>query len=509
MQISYRQGLVSAQDNFLQIGQADTRYVDISVSPTPVVATIAFGSIDYLIGEQRYVTNAWGPLTSATHYLYWDINQSTGALTRGFTTIEPITSAAAPINPAVGQLWFDTIAKTMKEFTGTRWAHVLRVFAGTVKSGAIIIPAPFESQVGLNEPTTAGFIMTDGFGKAFKNSLGQFLTTDTSISSIDTGSQVQLQGAQVVVQANENIPKFSLVYLIGGRAALASGDPAFSGSRDPLAMVTMDAFQNDAITLVTSGQVVTNEQWNFSSAEIGKSIYCSNTGTITTIKPNSWQNVKVGTIMSSNSVLLDFDKETEVPTVISSGGSVRTLPFQIFALQGTGGFLGIQSHFTGASIVVPPDQPFCEYDSYYSSFNFSFSPSNFTKLFKININVKASPTVFDNDIGDYVGTIWPADGVTKFGSEISSSGSCSIIGPISKSQYFRYDGANMAEIPPDESFLSWSDSYFVSTQSGGGFNLSLLCEFLNNIGNNNTYYDKSLRYSVMVEIVEMPASNLV
>ena len=312
MRISYRQGLVSAQANFLQIGQTDTRYVDISVSPVPVVAAIAFGTVDYLIGEQRSVTNAWGPLAAGTHYLYWDVNQATGALTRGSTSLPPVTAASVP--PAiVGQMWFDTVAKVMKEFTGTRWQPVLRVFAGVVNSGAILIPAQFESQVGLNEPCTAGFIMTDGLGKAFKNSQGQFLTTDTPISSIDTGSLVKLQGAQVVVQANENIPKFSLVYLVGGRAALASSDPSLDGSKAPLAMVTVDAYQNDAVTLVTSGQVVTNEQWDFPGTQIGKALYCSDSGVITTTKPLSWKNVKVGTIMSSNSVLLNFDQETEVP----------------------------------------------------------------------------------------------------------------------------------------------------------------------------------------------------
>lgn len=312
MRISYRQGLVSAQANFLQIGQTDTRYVDISVSPVPVVAAIAFGTVDYLIGEQRSVTNAWGPLSAGTHYLYWDVNQATGVLTRGSTSLPPVTAASVP--PAiVGQMWFDTVAKVMKEFTGTRWQPVLRVFAGVVNSGAILIPAQFESQVGLNEPCTAGFIMTDGLGKAFKNSQGQFLTTDTPISSIDTGSLVKLQGAQVVVQANENIPKFSLVYLVGGRAALASSDPSLDGSKAPLAMVTVDAYQNDAVTLVTSGQVVTNEQWDFPGTQIGKALYCSDSGVITTTKPLSWKNVKVGTIMSSNSVLLNFDQETEVP----------------------------------------------------------------------------------------------------------------------------------------------------------------------------------------------------
>ena len=312
MRISYRQGLISAQANFLQIGQTDTRYIDISVSPVPVVAAIAFGDVDYLIGEQRSVTNAWGPLSAGTHYLYWEVNQATGVLTRGSTSLPPVTAASVP--PAIiGQMWFDTVAKVMKEFTGTRWQPVLRVFAGVVNSGAILIPAQFESQVGLNEPCTAGFIMTDGLGKAFKNSQGQFLTTDTPISSIDTGSLVKLQGAQVVVQTNENIPKFSLVYLAGGRAALASSDPSLDGSKAPLAMVTVDAYQNDAVTLVTSGQVVTNEQWDFPGTQIGKALYCSDSGVITTTKPLSWKNVKVGTIMSSNSVLLNFDQETEVP----------------------------------------------------------------------------------------------------------------------------------------------------------------------------------------------------
>jgi len=205
MRISYRQGLVSAQADFLQIGQVNAQCVDLIVSPTPTVVALASGTKDYLISEQRTVTNAWGPFTgTATQYLYWEINPANGQLSRGASTLPVIASATEP--PAVnGQMWWDQTANVMKVYNGVRWTNTLRVLAGRLQSGGILIPEPFGSQVGLNTPISAGFILTDGMGAAYKSANGEFLTTDTPLTSVDTGSLVKLDGAQIIVQANENI----------------------------------------------------------------------------------------------------------------------------------------------------------------------------------------------------------------------------------------------------------------------------------------------------------------
>lgn len=318
MRISYRQGLVSAQADFLQIGQVDTRYVDLIVSPTPTIAVLSSGTKDYLISEQRTVTNAWGPFNGAsTQYLYWEINPATGQLSRGSSTLPVISSATEPLQ-VIGQMWWDQTTNIMKVFNGVRWTNTLRVLAGVLQSGGILVPETFVSQVSLNTPVSAGFILTDGLGIAYKNASGDFLTTDTSLTSVDTGSVVKLDGAQVIVQANENIPKFSLVYLVGGRAALASGTPPEAETKSPIGMVTTDAYQNDAVNIVTSGKVVVNEQWNWAPNLWGQPVYCGSFGEVIAIKPSAQKNVRVGTIVGKQNILLMLDWETEV--AISSGG---------------------------------------------------------------------------------------------------------------------------------------------------------------------------------------------
>jgi hypothetical protein len=314
MRIPYRQGLVSAQPDFLQISTLDSRYIDVVVSPTPVVATAAFMQFNYLIGEARTVTHAWGPFsTSDTQYLYWDINLATGLLTRGATVLAPLTMASSPADPGVNQTWYDTSESVMKVWNGTRWQNTIRVFAGSLVSGASLIAEPFASQVGDDTQVDAGYILTDGLGNAFKGRNGEFLTTETGITSVDTGSVVKVEGAQIIVQANENIPKFSLVYLVNGRAALASGIPPENEAKTPMGMVTADAYQNDAVNVVPGGRVVVNEQWNWLPLQWGKAIYCDATGGVTLFKPPAYKNIRAGTIVGKNSVLLSFDWETEVP----------------------------------------------------------------------------------------------------------------------------------------------------------------------------------------------------
>jgi hypothetical protein len=329
MRIAYRQGLISAQDSFLLKDLSGDRYIDIIVNPTPVTAAVAVGDTDYLIVEQRSVSNAWGPFYGPdTRYLYWEINQANGIVTRSFTTLSPVTSPNPPAE-VIDQMWWDTSSNLMKVFNGSRWVNTLRVLAGELRFGSTVIPAPFESQVGLNTPTDAGTIMSDGLGGAFKNSKGEFLTTNTDLSSVDTGSLVKLDGAQIVLQANENIPKFSLVYILNGRAALASGQAPDEITKAPIGLITVDAYQNDAVTLVTGGKSVTNEQWNWSASEIGKKVYCTSTGTVTLVEPNLHKKTIVGIIVGTQSILLLFSTDTDIVTSSGLSGVGTTLPLSI------------------------------------------------------------------------------------------------------------------------------------------------------------------------------------
>ena len=317
MRISYRQGLISAQSNFLQTNAVGSNvYVDIVVSPTPVIASIAFRDRDYLIDETVSVPSAWGPFSDTqTYYLFWEILPD-GNLSRSSTLFSPVSSTNPP-TAQVGQMWWDNSVKVMKVFDGFNWVPTLRVLAGSLHGGNVI-PSSYGSQVGLNIPTDAGYILRDAFQNVFRDNNGNFLTSTSPLTSSDTGPLVKFDGTQLTAQANEPIPKFSLVYLRDGRAALASGIPPDNIPKAPLGMVTEDSPQNAAVTIVTAGKTVFNEQWDFAISDLGHAVFCGPNGEVTPQKPLAQKNMRVGTIITKQSILLNFDWETEA-SIVTSG----------------------------------------------------------------------------------------------------------------------------------------------------------------------------------------------
>lgn len=321
MRLSYRQGLVAAQSGFLQLNANNG--VDLVISPNPVLATVASGQTDYLIGEYSNVTNAWGPFptNNTTHYLYWEINQFSGAVMRGATPFPLIIAGSAPATPPVGQMWWDATNVMMKVWNGSTWTPTLRVLAGSLQ-GAALVAEPFLSQVGLNVPADAGFILTDGFGSVFRDNNGTILTTETPAMSNDTGSLVKLNGAQFIVQANESLPAFACVYLYEGRAALASCVPPDDVTKAPIAMTAGSAAQNSPVSLITSGKMVFNQQWAWTPTQWGQPVYTDAVGTITMMQPGTNKFIQVGVITGPQSILLDFTSVTEVA---SGGGGSGTV----------------------------------------------------------------------------------------------------------------------------------------------------------------------------------------
>jgi hypothetical protein len=329
MRISYRQGLISAQSNFLQTNPVGSNvYVDIVVSPTPVIASIAFRDRDYLIDETVSVPNAWGPFTDTqTYYLFWEILPD-GNLSRGSTVFSPVSSTNPPTEQ-IGQMWWDNSVKVMKVFDGFNWVPTLRVLAGSLHGGNVI-PSSYGSQVGMNAPTDAGYILRDAFQNVFRDNNGNFLTSTSPLTSSDTGSLVKFDGTQLTAQANEPIPKFSLVYLRDGRAALASGIPPDNIPKAPLGMVTEDSPQDAAVTIVTAGKTVFNEQWDFAISDLGHAVFCGPNGEVAINKPLAQKNMRVGTIITKQSILLNFDWETEASTVTSGvTGVMASAPLSI------------------------------------------------------------------------------------------------------------------------------------------------------------------------------------
>lgn len=312
MFIPFRQGVVYAPANFLQLsGNAVSLQIAI---PDMVIATVADGASNYLINERVPVTNAWsGPFAPGpqSYWLYWDIHPITGVRTFGHTLYEPVEGSTAPASPVDDQHWFDTNVNKMKVWNAlsTRWISKIRVFAAKLEAGAVLISMSVNSplfagtQVGslASTPINAGPIIFDEDGQAVKRSTGAFFTTeDVAVVGVASGSQVKLGSVVVSAVAESTIPAFTIVRFTGfNRVALATN---FNMSETNVyGMIEVDAVPGDVVN-VTTGGIITNPLWDWTSVGVNTSIYVDNTGELTTTPPAI--PLIVGTVVDTRSIML-------------------------------------------------------------------------------------------------------------------------------------------------------------------------------------------------------------
>ena len=96
----------------------------------------AFGAVDYIERLAANVESAWSELTASnTLYLYKERNATTGAVTYGFSTLEPIYQGYAPSSSSAEQYWFDTGNMVGYYYDGSAWVACQRVFVGECVTG--------------------------------------------------------------------------------------------------------------------------------------------------------------------------------------------------------------------------------------------------------------------------------------------------------------------------------------------------------------------------------------
>ena len=292
MQLTFRHGILRRQTDilntptFLRKSSPAGNYIDLIVSPDPTVFVISHGESNYLIEESKTVIQAWGPFPALgqTQYLFWDVSLLDGSITRGFTLLPLMVTGNTPPTPAIDQHWFDLNDMVMKVWNGSKWTIKLRLFAATYDSNAIILPFPIGTQVGItNVENKAGNIMLARDNKPLRNSVGEFVTTESSLTISHTSAEsVKFETAVIHASATEYIPKFSLVSFIGPRQmALAS---SANVNRQISGIVLEDFYTGEVGITVPSG-IVRNDQWSFTPSQIGKPIFCSTTGEVTLVPP--------------------------------------------------------------------------------------------------------------------------------------------------------------------------------------------------------------------------------
>ena len=304
MIINFRQGIVSypSSNGVQQFLVPTGNFVSLSTTNGVVEVAIAHRTANYLHTESVSVPNAWGPFTgSPIVWLYWDIDNLTGARTFGHTDLEPIAQAAKPVNVDVDQHWFDTSTGSMKVWTGSRWQEKIRVFAAEYDADkhtfmSVSVNSNLQrfegTQVGIqNQKVNVGRIIVDNTGMPITNQSGLFFTTEDDFfingSPINT---IRLEANILTAQPVENIAGYQVVKFVD------FGEVQLAGYNDlqntAIAIAVQDTLRGDVGSFVVQG-VVTNPEWNWTA--VGTQLWVLEGGVLVDYDPHTRDNVTYGT----------------------------------------------------------------------------------------------------------------------------------------------------------------------------------------------------------------------
>lgn len=311
MRIPFRQGIVRAPSNFLQLTSGK---VSLSIPPSQtLIMAFADGAADYLVTERLSAANAWtGPFVggSQSYWLFWDLNTVTGAKTYGHTLLEPVEGSVAPVSPLNDQHWFDTVANKMKVWNSTvsRWIPKIRVFAGKLNNGAIFVSMSISSpvytgtQIGNLQSIAvdAGALVFDADGYIVKKANGTFLTTeDVVLTGVASSSHVKFGSIVLEAEATESIAAFSIVRFTDFNQVSVATNYVLDNAA--YGIVDVDANSGDVVSITMEG-LISNSDWDWSAAGINAPLYVDINGALTTVAPPT--PIAVAAVVDTTSILL-------------------------------------------------------------------------------------------------------------------------------------------------------------------------------------------------------------
>lgn len=418
MRLNYRQGLIKCQVDANNVPMhlhksTTSSYVDLYVNSSVVLVAFAHGQADYIYEETTPLINTWGPFTSSVsgkYWLYWDINVHTGERTFGYTTLQPTVSSTAPRVPAKDMHWFDTTTNTMFVYGDLDWVEKIRCFAGVYQGGNSVEPYYveetvttvvngvtttstvhnyFTSQVGLNTPVAAGFLLFDEDESPLKSAItGKFLTTESHFYTTKSNiSSISFDMMDFFAQAVESIPAFRVVsYHQNNTVGLASSDdPEYKSASG---IVRTSVFSGEVGSVVSRGYV-TNTEWRFNVPPTTP-LYLGINGTIHTEPPLTGFIQKIGTVVSSDTILISIDPQLIYKT---ANNSSETAAVNIDALSGKFYTAGDEP------ILAPSTGPLPESSRNIVAFTY-IKVANPKMFWQINHNVNSTNVfvqVFDSD----------------------------------------------------------------------------------------------------------------
>jgi len=310
MNINFRQGIVVAQtdNNFLEFVSGK---ININVDIEKIILTFAYGSHNYLFTEAEQVTGAWGPFPpDQTVYIYWDIDLLTGMRTFGYTNVQPSFGATLPSNPQLDQHFFDYNDQKMKVWSGTQWKEKLRVFGGKISNNAIFIPQSLGSQVNLNSPVEAGYILYDENNVPLRvldrTGKSYFLTSEDKIhTQQDVYNSYKIDSLLMDGKAVEPIPAYHCVTWKGPKQL---GVASYVDYTRPCVGISVEPFgKSEVKKFITKGFLTNYNFWNWSQVP-NTPLFVGDTGQITTEVPQKYSLQKIGHIVSNDTIFVDIQE---------------------------------------------------------------------------------------------------------------------------------------------------------------------------------------------------------
>lgn len=280
MNVDFRNGIVSAQSNYLTKTLGGTYAVSIVTNTKDLILTASHGASEYLISFYNNITDAWTFSGTDTHYLYVDIDNVTGQLSYGSSLVPVTYGVNFPISPVVGETFFNNSTNQSYQWSGDSWVKRIRVFVGFVNNTGVT-EYGIGTVTGSSVPYVSGSILYSGNGRGILKHDKTFLTaTDrVLINEVPFGASTIEQSA-LSVKAADTLAGNRFVKL-NSQGYLTYANPVDVGVS--LIFVLTEPLNVGEVTFLPVGGVINNPSWSWSFADLP--IWVGENGVISEVDP--------------------------------------------------------------------------------------------------------------------------------------------------------------------------------------------------------------------------------
>lgn len=280
MNVDFRNGIVSAQPNYLTKTSGGTYSVSIATNVKDLIITASHGVSEYLVSFYSNVNSAWTFNDTDTHYLFIDIDNVTGLLSYGSSTVPVTYGASLPNVPVVGETFFNNSTFQSYQWTGDSWVKRIRVFVGSVNPSGVTVLS-VGTITGSNVPYVSGSILYTGTGRGILKQDKTFMSAvdRVMINEVPFGASVIEQTA-LSVKAADNLAGSRFVKL-NQQGYLTYANPVDVGAS--LIFVLTEPLNIGEVTFLPVGGVITNPSWAWSFADLP--LWVGKNGEISQVDP--------------------------------------------------------------------------------------------------------------------------------------------------------------------------------------------------------------------------------